>query len=127
MPALTRKLATASPGFVGAQRDLDASLDKLGKVALRAGDVKAARGWYEEGLGIRRGLAAARPGSVEAQRDLAIGVDKLGDVAGAAGTAVKDKVADTAAEAGEALKAKVSSIRHHDDAADGHEPPAAHV
>ncbi|WP_210727260.1 YtxH domain-containing protein [Sanguibacter hominis] len=61
------------------------------------------------------------------QSAVATAKDKLGDVAGAAGAAVKDKVADTAAEAGEALKAKVSSIRHHDDAADGQEPPAAHI
>ena len=50
-----------------------------------AGDLKAARGYFEDGLRIRRRLADEDATSAQKQRDLSISFERLGDVSVAAG------------------------------------------
>ena len=49
-------------------------------MSVASGDLKAARGYFEDGLLIRRRLADADPDSAENQRDLSISFNKLGNV-----------------------------------------------
>ena len=82
---IRRNLAAANPGSAEAQRDVSVSLVKLGDVAVKAGDLAAARTAFEESLDVLAKLAAANPGSAEAQRDVSVSLNKLGDVAVKAG------------------------------------------
>ena len=77
--------ADADPPSAQKQRDLSISFERLGDVSVAAGDLAAARAYYEQGLAIRRKLADADPHSAEKQRDLSISFNKLGDVSRAAG------------------------------------------
>ena len=79
------RLAAADPANTGWQRDLSISHNKLGDVAVAAGDLAAARAAYQASQDIRTRLAAADPANTEWQRDLSISHGKLGDVAVAAG------------------------------------------
>ena len=79
------RLAAADPGNTEWQRDLSVSRNKLGDVAVAAGDLAAARDHYQAALDIADRLAAADPGNTEWQRDLSVSRNKLGDVAIAAG------------------------------------------
>jgi len=54
---IRRKLAQANPTSAQAQRDVSIDLNKLGGVAVEAGDLADARVRFEEGLGIDRKLA----------------------------------------------------------------------
>ena len=83
--AVRRKLAAADPGNAGWQRDVSASLVKVGDVRLAAGDRAGALAAYEESLAIRRKLAASDPGNAGWQRDVSVSLDKVGDVRLAAG------------------------------------------
>jgi len=85
MLVIRRKLAQDNPTSAEAQRDLSISLERLGDVAVAAGDLPDAKARHEEGLAIRRKLAQANPTSAQAQRDLSISLEKLGDVAVAVG------------------------------------------
>ncbi len=53
------------------QRDLSVSHERLGDVAVAAGDLAAARAAYQAGLDIAVRLAAADPANAQWQRDLA--------------------------------------------------------
>jgi tetratricopeptide (TPR) repeat protein/energy-coupling factor transporter ATP-binding protein EcfA2 len=78
--ALARRLAETDPRSAPAQRDLAASLDRLGDVQLQQGDSKGALGSYQESVKVCRKLAAADPTNVQAQLDLSVALNKLGDV-----------------------------------------------
>jgi tetratricopeptide (TPR) repeat protein len=56
------------------------SLNKLGDVRLRAGDLAGALAAYQEGLDIARKLAAQDQGNAQAQRDVSVSLNRLGDV-----------------------------------------------
>ena len=66
------RLAAADPANTGWQRDLSISHNKLGDVAVAAGDLAAARDRYQAALDIRVKLAAADPANTGWQRDLSI-------------------------------------------------------
>ncbi len=76
--------AAADPANTGWRRDLSVSHDRLGDVAVAAGDLAAARTAYQASLDIRVRLAAD-PASTGWQRDLSVSHERLGDVAAAAG------------------------------------------
>jgi hypothetical protein len=77
--------AAADPGNAQAQRDLSISHNKMGDVAVAAGDSASAESHYRASLEIAQRLAAADAGNAQAQRDLSISHDKMGAVAVAAG------------------------------------------
>ncbi len=56
--------------------------NKLGDLAVAAGDLTAARTAYQAGLDIATRLAAADPSNTQWQRDLSISHNKLGDLDG---------------------------------------------
>ena len=107
LPSATRQLhaihrqvqarAAADPADTGWQRDLSISHDRLGDVAVAAGDLTAARTAYQAALDIRIRLAAADPANTEWQRDLSISHDRLGNVAMAAGDLTAARIAYQAA------------------------------
>jgi hypothetical protein len=65
--------------------NLAVSREKLGDVAVEAGDLAAARAAHQASLDIRVRLAAADPANTSWQRDLSVSHNRLGDVAAAAG------------------------------------------
>src|SRR5437660_6096786 len=71
------RLAAADPGNSGWQRDLSVSHDRLGDVAVAAGDLAGARAAYQASLDIRVRLAAADPVNTQWQRDLAYVEQKI--------------------------------------------------
>ena len=83
--ALVKTLADGDPGNAGFQRDLSISYERLGDLAVAAGDGKAARDYFDKGLGLRKVLAEGDPGNAGFQRDLSISYERLGDLAVAAG------------------------------------------
>ncbi len=83
--AVLKTLADADPTSADKQRDLSVSFNKLGGVAVAAGDLIAAKGYFTQSLGIRVKLAVADLTSAAEQRDLSISFIKLGEVAVAAG------------------------------------------
>jgi len=95
LPAATQELraiheevqarASADPANSQLQRTLSVILNRLGDVAVSAGDLAGARAAYQAGLAIRVRLAAADPANTGWQRDLSVSHDKLGDVAVSAG------------------------------------------
>ena len=64
-------------------------------MAVKAGDLVAARTAFTESLEIARTLAAANPESAQAQRDASVSLNKLGDVAVKAGDLVAARTAFT--------------------------------
>jgi tetratricopeptide (TPR) repeat protein len=80
-------LCDADPENTEFQRDLSISYNKLGDLAVAAGDAAAARQAYTDGLHIRERLARLAPENTAFQRDLSISYNKLGDLAVAAGDA----------------------------------------
>jgi CHAT domain/TIR domain len=80
-----RARTAADPANSEWQRDLSVSHNKLGDMAMAAGDLTAARTAYQASLDIRVRLAAADPANTQWQRDLSISHNKLGDMAMAAG------------------------------------------
>ncbi len=80
-----KALAEGDPGNAQFQRDLSISYDRLGDLAVAAGDGKAARENFEKGLIVRKALAEGDPGNAQFQRDLSISYNKMGDLAVAAG------------------------------------------
>ena len=82
---ILKQVLSADPLCAQKQRDLSISFDRLGDVSVAAGDLAAARAYYEQGLAISRTLADADPASAQKQRDLSISFNKLGDVSVAAG------------------------------------------
>jgi hypothetical protein len=63
-------LAAADPTHTGWQRDLSVSHNKVGDVAVAAGDLAAAATAYQASQEIRVRLAAADPTNAQWQRDL---------------------------------------------------------
>lgn len=82
--ALAEGLAKVHPHSVQAQRDLSASLTKLGDVEVAVGNLQAARDFVTRSLEVQERLAMD-PNSAQVQHDLAITLNKLGDVEVAAG------------------------------------------
>ena len=66
---LFRSLAAADPANTEWQRDLSISHERLGDVAVAAGDLAAARAAYQASLNIRTQLVAADPANTEWQRE----------------------------------------------------------
>ena len=83
--AIAERLAAADPTNTEWQRDLSVSHNKLGDLAVAAGDLAAAQQHYQAALTIRERLAAADPTNTEWQRDLSVSHEQLGDLAVAAG------------------------------------------
>ncbi|MGH3778904.1 MAG: CHAT domain-containing protein, partial [Pseudonocardiaceae bacterium] len=77
--------AAADPTNTAWQRDLSISHERLGDLAVAAGDLAGAQQRFQAGLTIAERLAAADPTNTEWQRDLSISYIKLGDLAVAAG------------------------------------------
>ncbi|HXP18538.1 MAG TPA: hypothetical protein VN840_02720, partial [Streptosporangiaceae bacterium] len=71
------------PANTGWQRDLSVSHDKLGDVAVSAGDLAGARAAYQASLDIAVRLAAADPANMQWQRDLAYVRKRIDDLPGA--------------------------------------------
>ena len=71
-------LQSAAPDDPELQRDLSISFNKMGDVSVASGDLKAARGYFEDGLRISRRLAETDPDSAEKQRDLSRLVQQAG-------------------------------------------------
>jgi len=63
-------LAAADPANTDWQRELSVSHNKLGDMAIRAGDLAAARAAYQAALDIMVRLAAADPANTQWQREL---------------------------------------------------------
>ena len=81
-----RARAAADPANTQWQRDLSVSHNKLGDIAVAAGDLTTARTSYQAGLDIAQRLAAADPANTQWQRDLSVSHNKLGDIAVPPGT-----------------------------------------
>ncbi len=77
---ILKQTLTADPDSSQKQRDLSVSFNKLGNVSVAAGDLAAARAYYEQYLTIARALADADPDAAEKQRDLGVCHFKLFDV-----------------------------------------------
>ncbi|MGH3935295.1 MAG: hypothetical protein ACRDS1_10030, partial [Pseudonocardiaceae bacterium] len=77
--------AATDPSNTEWQRDLSVSHNRLGDLAVAAGDLGVAERRFQAGLGIAERLAAADPSNTAWQRDLSISHDRLGDLAVAAG------------------------------------------
>src|SRR5678816_1923543 len=67
------------------QRDLSFSYNKLGDVAVSAGKLDDARGWFEKALAVRKALAEADASNAVWKRDLPVSYNNLGDVTVSAG------------------------------------------
>ena len=87
---ILKLVLAADPGSAEKQRDLSISFGHLGDVSVAAGDLAAARAYYEQALAISRTLADADPASAQKQRDLVVShfnlfdlEDKLGNRAAA--------------------------------------------
>ncbi len=80
--SVIRQLAEADPTSADKQRDLSVSYIKLGDVSKLAGNLQAARDYFDKGLGISRKLAEDDPdrNNADKQRDLSITFYKLGEV-----------------------------------------------
>ena len=83
--AVIQSFSASDAGNTGLQRELCASLERLGNVAVAQGKLSAAERHYTESLGIIRKLATSDAGNAEWQRDLSVSLNKLGDVALAQG------------------------------------------
>lgn len=74
---LAQRLTAADPW----QRDLLASYERLGNVAVAQGKLEEAARAYTDGLGITKKLAALEPSNTQSQRDLAVSYWRLADLA----------------------------------------------
>ncbi|MDQ3765282.1 MAG: hypothetical protein M3460_28505 [Actinomycetota bacterium] len=72
--------AAADPGNTAWQRDLSVSHDRLGDLAVAAGDLSTAQQRFQTALDIRERLAAADPSNTAWQRDLSISQQRLTDL-----------------------------------------------
>ena len=77
---ILKQVLSDDPTSADKQRDLSISLNKLGDVSVAAGDLAAARAYFEQALTLRRSLADADPGSAQKQRDLGVSHFKLFDI-----------------------------------------------
>jgi tetratricopeptide (TPR) repeat protein len=82
---LAEDLLRRQPTDAQAQRDLSVSLEKMGEVAGKMGQLGEAKSFFERSGKIRESLVAAHPQDAQAQRDLSISLNKLGEVAGQMG------------------------------------------
>jgi tetratricopeptide (TPR) repeat protein len=69
--------AAADPSNTEWQRDLSISHERLGELAVAAGDLNTAQQRFQAGLSIRERLAAADPSNTAWQRDLSINQQRL--------------------------------------------------
>jgi len=58
------------------------SLERLGDVLVKAGDLSGAKARFEASLGVREKLAAQNPGSAEAQRDVWVSMWRMAKMPG---------------------------------------------
>ena len=96
MHAVIKGNTDADPTNTGWQGDLSVSHERLGDLAVAAGDLTAARTAYTAALTIAQKLADADPTNTEWQRDLAVSHNHLGDLAVAAGDLTAARSAYTA-------------------------------
>ena len=83
--AVAQELADQDPTNATAQRDLSVIHEKLGNLALQAGDGARAAEHYHAALTIAQQLADQDPTNATAQRDLSVTHEKLGNLALQAG------------------------------------------
>jgi hypothetical protein len=62
-----------------ARASISVSYDRLGEVEVRAGELAAARAWFERALIVCKTLAANQY-NADRQRDLSVSYDRLGEV-----------------------------------------------
>ena len=77
--------AEADPANAQFQRDLSVSYNKMGDLAVAAGDGKAAREAFQRSLEVAKKLAEADPANAQFQRDLSVSFEKMGDLLGREG------------------------------------------
>ncbi|MCA1568996.1 MAG: CHAT domain-containing protein [Chloroflexi bacterium] len=85
MLRVAEKRCDLDPTNAMAQRDLSVSHEKLGNLALQAGDGTLAAEHYNAALTIAQRLADADATNATAQRDLSVSHERLGDLARQAG------------------------------------------
>ncbi|MDQ5771062.1 tetratricopeptide repeat protein, partial [Thiothrix subterranea] len=78
-------LADNDPSNAGWQRDLAASLSKMGEVLTAQGKLDDAKAVFEKDLAIAQTLADNDPSNAGWQRDLAASLSKMGEVLTAQG------------------------------------------
>jgi len=61
------------------------SYERLGDIAMSAGKLDDARGWFDKAFAIRKTLAAADPSNTSWERDLAVSYERFGAVTVSAG------------------------------------------
>ena len=93
--SIARRLAAADPGNAQAARDVSVSLERIGEVAMAAGDLAGARTAYTEMHDTLRRLAAADPGNAQAARDVSMSLNTIGQVAMVAGDLAGSRTAYT--------------------------------
>jgi tetratricopeptide (TPR) repeat protein len=91
--AIAEEWAKVDPTSVQAQRDLSASLSRLGQVEMQVGDLAAARTTVARALSLTEAVAAAHPTSAQAQRDLYVCLHALGEVEQEAGNFAASDIA----------------------------------
>jgi tetratricopeptide (TPR) repeat protein len=77
--------ASVDPDNATWRRDLSVHYERLGDLAIAAGDRPTAKQHFQAGLAIRQHLAATDPENTEWQRDLTVSHNRLGALAIAAG------------------------------------------
>lgn len=77
---LFEALAERQPDSAQAQRDLSVSLDRLGDVTGKMGQLGEAKSWFERSMKILEKLALADSNDAQAQRDLIVSHYKLADL-----------------------------------------------
>ena len=77
---VSQRIAEQSPANAQAQRDVWISLNRMGDVRSKAGNIDAAIAHFETGMQISKRLADFNPANVEAQRDLIVSYAKLAEV-----------------------------------------------
>ena len=74
------RLAEADSSSASRQRDVSASLDRLGNVLVAQGDLAGAKQQYQESFAIAKRLSAATPSSGLLQHGVSSSLNNLGDV-----------------------------------------------
>ena len=77
---LAQRLLKIAPENSEWQRDLSVSLNKLGDLSVKRGDLAAAQGYYAECLSISRKLVSSDKSTSGWQRDLSVSLERLGDL-----------------------------------------------
>jgi len=83
--SVSQRLAAADPANADWQRDLSASLEKLGGLAVARGDLTEAERYYTDCHQTLDRLASSDRGNAAWQHDLSVSLEKLGELAVARG------------------------------------------